>query len=143
MSKGNKIASAARSWIGTPYHHQASVKGVGCDCLGLVRGVYREVVGPEPEAMPNYSPGWDEVARDEVMLATFRKYLRARQIDCRGPGLVLLFRMRRRAVAKHCGIMTSKTHFVHSHSGRETLEIELNEWWSSRLIGVFTFKGVR
>ena len=28
-------------WIGTPYRHQASLKGVGCDCLGLVRGVWR------------------------------------------------------------------------------------------------------
>ena len=37
------------SWIGTPYRHQASLKGVGCDCLGLVRGVWRAVIGAEPE----------------------------------------------------------------------------------------------
>ena len=45
-----EIVRAARSWIGTPYRHQASLKGVGCDCLGLLRGVWREVVGAEPEA---------------------------------------------------------------------------------------------
>jgi NlpC/P60 family putative phage cell wall peptidase len=39
------VVAAARDWLGTPYHDQASVKGVGCDCLGLVRGVWREVVG--------------------------------------------------------------------------------------------------
>ena len=46
----------ARGWIGTPYRHQASLKGVGCDCLGLVRGVWREVMGEEPEAPPAYRP---------------------------------------------------------------------------------------
>ena len=38
--------ASARGWLGTPYHHQASLKGVGCDCLGLLRGVWREVIGP-------------------------------------------------------------------------------------------------
>jgi NlpC/P60 family putative phage cell wall peptidase len=36
-----QIVVATRDWIGTPYQHQASLKGVGCDCLGLVRGVWR------------------------------------------------------------------------------------------------------
>lgn len=40
----NKIINLTRSWIGTPYHHQESVKQVGCDCLGLVRGVYEEYI---------------------------------------------------------------------------------------------------
>ena len=44
------VVAAARGWLGTPYHDQASVKGVGCDCLGLARGVWREVVGAEPAA---------------------------------------------------------------------------------------------
>ena len=46
---GDKIIAEARAWIGTPYHHQAAVKGVGCDCLGLVRGVWRAVYGADPE----------------------------------------------------------------------------------------------
>ena len=37
------IIAAAKEWRGTPYHHQQSQKGVGCDCLGLVRGVYEAV----------------------------------------------------------------------------------------------------
>ena len=42
----------ARRWLGTPYRHQASRMGVGCDCLGLVRGVWRSLYGAEPEATP-------------------------------------------------------------------------------------------
>jgi cell wall-associated NlpC family hydrolase len=33
------IIAEARTWIGTPWRHQAYQKGVGCDCAGLIRGV--------------------------------------------------------------------------------------------------------
>ena len=48
----DRVIAAARSWLGTPYHDQAILRGVGCDCLGLARGVWREVVGPEPFPIP-------------------------------------------------------------------------------------------
>jgi len=53
-----RVIGAARSWLDTPYHDQASLRGVGCDCLGLARGVWREVVGPEPFPIPPYSCGF-------------------------------------------------------------------------------------
>src|SRR5690242_12458263 len=49
MPTRTRIIAEARAFIGTPYRHQASLKGVGCDCLGLVRGVWRAVYGDEPE----------------------------------------------------------------------------------------------
>ena len=52
MIERETIVAAARGWLGTPYHPQASVKGVGCDCLGLIFGLWRELCGPEPEKMP-------------------------------------------------------------------------------------------
>jgi NlpC/P60 family putative phage cell wall peptidase len=55
------------SWLGTPYHDQASLRGVGCDCLGLARGVWREVVGPEPFPIPPYSRDWGETGPREVL----------------------------------------------------------------------------
>lgn len=35
------VVAEARSWIGTPWQHQARSKGVGVDCAGLVIGVSR------------------------------------------------------------------------------------------------------
>lgn len=35
------IVAEARSWLGTPWQHQARSKGVGVDCAGLVIGVCR------------------------------------------------------------------------------------------------------
>lgn len=37
------IVTQARSWLGTPYHHQGRVKHVGADCIGLLVGVFGEL----------------------------------------------------------------------------------------------------
>ena len=49
-----EIAAAARAWIGTPWHHQQTLKGIGCDCAGLVRGVVIELglMPPDLSAWP-------------------------------------------------------------------------------------------
>ena len=48
----DQIVDCARRWIGTPYRHQASRCGVGADCLGLVRGVYRDLYAQEFRMTP-------------------------------------------------------------------------------------------
>src|SRR5665213_1770116 len=69
------IVAEARAWIGTPYRHQASLKGVGCDCLGLVRGVWRAVIGDEPQAAPAYSRDWAEATGEESLAQAARAHL--------------------------------------------------------------------
>lgn len=143
MTTCKQIAAAALAWTGTPYHHQASVRGVGTDCLGLVRGVWREMIGPEPDLIPNYSPSWDEVAKTEIMKAAFDAHMKPRKITRRGPGVVLLFRYRADLPAKHCAIMTSKTTMVHSHSGRSVVEVELSDWWSRKIVAAYVYPGCK
>lgn len=63
---GERVACVARGWIGTPYRHQASSKAAGADCLGLLRGVWREIYGDEPEAVPAYTPDWSEPQGNNV-----------------------------------------------------------------------------
>jgi len=43
MTTRAQIVNAARQWLETPFHHQARLKGVGVDCVGLVIGVAREL----------------------------------------------------------------------------------------------------
>ena len=94
----------ARNWLGTPYRHQASVRGAGCDCLGLVRGIWRELHGTEPESVPAYSPDWSEPQGDEALWRAALRHLDPRPLDEPYPGDVVLFRMRAGAVAKHLGV---------------------------------------
>ena len=100
------VVAAARRWLGTSYHDQARVQGVGCDCLGLVRGVWREVVGPEPFPILPYTRDWGEAGPVEVLAEGARTAMIEIASAEAGPGALLLFRMRPRAIAQHVGIVT-------------------------------------
>jgi NlpC/P60 family putative phage cell wall peptidase len=69
------IVHLARAWLGTPYHHQASCRGAGTDCIGLIRGVYRELYGREAQALPAYTRDWAEASGQETLLAAARRHL--------------------------------------------------------------------
>jgi NlpC/P60 family putative phage cell wall peptidase len=134
-----EIIAAARDWIGTPYLHQASLKGVGCDCLGLLRGVWRDLYGTEPETPPPYSGDWAEATGQEAMIEAATRHLRP--IGCAeyGPGDVILFRWRPDLPAKHCGIATSATTMVHAHDGAAVAEVGIGSWWRRHIACAFRF----
>jgi len=136
-----QIIDAARGWIGTPYVHQASANGAGCDCLGLIRGVWRELYGGEPEAPPAYTPDWNERRGCEALLAAARRNMRARTDNKFEPGDVLIFRVAADGPAKHCGIASAPDQFIHAYAGRAVVETWLNRWWRARLAGVFIYPG--
>lgn len=139
---GEKAVRAARQWIGTPYRHQASCKGAGTDCLGLLRGVWREVLGDEPERVPAYTRDWSEPAREEVLWQAAVRHLECKCIDNGAPGDVLLFRMRDGAVAKHLGIagqIGAQASFIHAYSGHSVVESPLSTPWRRRIVARFKF----
>lgn len=137
-----RIVEVARQWIGTPYRHQASLKDIGCDCLGLVRGVYRELYGSEPEVPAAYAPDWAEATGRETLIEAATRHLQAVSAGDVGSGDVLLFRWRDGFVAKHAAIAGSATTMIHAHDGAAVCEVALTPWWRRRLAGAFRFPGV-
>ena len=137
-----EIVTEARRWIGTPYCHQASLKGAGCDCLGLVRGVWRAVIGREPELPPPYTPDWAEVLGEETLLAAARRHLVERAPGAARAGDVLIFRMGMGVPAKHCGVMSAPDALIHAYWGRAVTETRLSPWWSRRVVAAFAFPGL-
>ncbi len=130
----------ARTWIGTPYVHQASVKGAGCDCLGLLRGVWRELRGEEPEAPPAYSPDWAEATGRETLCVALARHLAEIDPAALAPGDVALFRMARSAPAKHCGILARKDDaltLIHARQNRRVAEEPFAPFWKRRLAYAF------
>lgn len=133
------VVAAARGWIGTPYHDQASLRGVGADCLGLVRGVWRELLGPEPTGVPAYTRDWGEVgARERLRDGALRWLIEIAPAQI-GPGSVVLFRMRGGAIAKHCGIVTGGGGFVHAYDRLGVIEEPLSLAWRRRIAFAFHF----
>ena len=142
MIARSTIVAETRGWIGTPYRHQASLKGIGCDCLGLVRGVWRAVIGEEPERAPAYTPDWAEASGHESLADAAARHLIAIECDRFREGDVLLFRWRAHLPAKHAAIVTAPDKIVHAHDGAAVAEVALAPWWRRRIAYAFRFPGV-
>jgi NlpC/P60 family putative phage cell wall peptidase len=161
MHTRTNIVAIARSWLGTPYHHQASVRGVGCDCIGLVRGIWRELYGREAEPLPAYTRDWAEAHGRETLLEAARRHLvEVPRLEAR-PGDVLVFRWRRGSLAKHCAILATlplpacgervvvrgshpgaaigSATMIHALEGAPVSEVALSPWWRRHLAGAFMF----
>src|SRR6218665_63425 len=95
----DEVVATARAWLGTPYRHQAAPLGAGCDCLGLIRGVWRTLYGSEPMTLPNYRADWRD-ARAGMGEAAERLLIRTGGEVAAGQ--ILLFRLGRTPVPKHC-----------------------------------------
>jgi NlpC/P60 family putative phage cell wall peptidase len=134
------IITEAMSWIGTPYHHQASLKAVGCDCLGLVRGIYRALYGPEPEKVPAYAQHHVS-GEGERLIAGISEHLVPAALPGE-PGDVIVFRLRPGAVARHCGVLIEPLRFVHAVSGRSISAAALSPWWARRIAACFSFPDI-
>ncbi|MEO0618827.1 MAG: NlpC/P60 family protein [Pseudomonadota bacterium] len=137
----------ARAWLGTRYQHQASLRGVGCDCLGLIRGVWRELIGDEPQPFEPYTPDWGEASGNETLLDAARKHL---VMGCGAAdenslillaGDVVIFRMQVGAVAKHAGIASGEGTLIHAQERVGVVEVPLTHWWRRRVAAVFRFPG--
>jgi NlpC/P60 family putative phage cell wall peptidase len=134
------IIAAARGWIGTPYVHQASLKGHGCDCLGLLRGVWRELMGDEPETPPPYSADWAEARGDESLHAALaRHFAEVDRIDI-APGDIVLFRMVPSGPSKHCGILAEIANvptLIHARQNKRVSEEEFSRAMRRKLAFAF------
>jgi NlpC/P60 family putative phage cell wall peptidase len=133
------IVAIARSWIGTPYVHQASVKGAGCDCLGLLRGVWRELNGEEAEDIPPYLPDWNAPG-GETLRDGLARHLSPIALTDIAPGDVVLFRMVPRASARHCAIVGDKDGvltLIHARQNKRVGEEPLSPFWRAKLAYAF------
>ena len=136
------IVIMARRWIDTPYHHQASLCGVGADCLGLIRGVWRELYGSDAEAPPAYSRDWAEASGRETMLEAAARHLMAVPVSSADAADVVVFRLRPGVVAKHAAILTGPQTMIHAMEGAAVAEVALTNWWQRRIAAAFRFPGV-
>lgn len=137
-----RVVALARSWVGTPYHHQASLKGIGADCLGLVRGVWRDLYGRDPDVTADYSADWAEASGIETMLEGAARHLIECDAQRLAPGDVVVFRLRAGTVAKHAAIVASETTMIHAMEGGPASEVALTAWWRRRIAGAFRFPPV-
>jgi NlpC/P60 family putative phage cell wall peptidase len=133
-----QVVAAARAWVGTPYRHRAALRGAGCDCIGLVRGVWREVVGDEP-TLPPYRADWRDGAHSAELRALAERWLVPGTL---APGAVLLFRIGAALAPRHCGIFVGRGRFVHAQERLGVVEGNLTDGWARRVVATYAFPEV-
>lgn len=110
-----RAVAEAETWLGTPYHHRAAVKGVGADCALFPLAVYRAAVPHRmgPVTVPSYPRDWhlhkDRGLYREIVSAV------AREIDeaAAQPGDFVLYRFGR--VESHGAILIRPGLLIHSY----------------------------
>ena len=118
------VVAAARSWIGTPYHHAADVKGVGVDCAMILVRVFCDLGLVEPFDPRPYTRDWMLHRDDERYLGFL--LARAREVAEPSAGDVILFRFGR--CFAHGGIVIARTPLTIVHAfapARVVLEEEV------------------
>lgn len=141
--KGDNIAASvvaeALEWVGTPYRHQGSRKGVACDCLGLLLGVWRETYGNELDRPGPYAPDWAEATDQGCLLDGLRKYMREKPVASMAAGDLIVFRWRPHLPAKHAAILTEPDCFVHAYQDHGVTLTRLVPQWRRRIAAAFAF----
>ena len=104
------VVAEARSWIGTPYHHGADIRGVGVDCAMLLVRVFCDLGLVETFDPRPYPRDW-MLHRDEERYLPFVAD-RAHEVEAPGAGDVVIWRVGR--TFSHGGIVTAWPLVVHA-----------------------------
>lgn len=115
---------AARAWIGTPYVLGAALRGVGCDCVGLVRGVLADVAGGPVPPVPGWRADWADAPGRPLFAAASAHLCRADH-DPR-PGDVIALRMAGREA--HVAILADGGRIIHAAEGVGVVEVPFDAW---------------
>lgn len=108
-----KVVAEARSWLSTPYHHRAKLKGIGVDCAQLVLGVYENAGLVKPFDTGDYPMDWHLHREDERYLTIISRLAGPIEREAAKPGDVVLFKFGR--AFSHGGIITEWPQIVHAN----------------------------
>lgn len=144
----------ALSWVGTPYHHHACVKGRGVDCVHLLIGAAHGAGLTDIDFCPEEYRNYRRMALDDRLVEILDQYLVKIAVGDLTGGDVVVFKIADHP--QHVGIMVSGTHFVHAHSrdhlltkrssrksgepgAGKVVETRLTDKWLERVVRTYRF----
>jgi len=118
------VVAEALSWAGTPYHHNARLKGIGVDCVWLLLETYMSVgIVPQEFSPGNYSREWYFHRDEEMYLAGVERYSRKIAPEQVGPGDVAVYKIGR--CVSHGAIIVDDHYLIHANRKARQVEITL------------------
>lgn len=131
MTTRQEIIAEAETWLNTKWHHQASCKGVGADCVGLVSGVMRHL--GHNVITPNYYGRYP--SGDQLMQEMHKHCI---EVTDPQPGDLFVFQQYKEP--QHIGFVYEMNERVIHSVTRKGVRITTIEW--DKIVSYFTFDGV-
>lgn len=145
MTTREQVLAVARTWIGTPFHHQGRIKHVGADCVGFLSGVaiesglYPDTLWDTPEIRPFIGYGREPSA--QLLRQALEIFLDPIPLAEAQPADVYL--MRFNVQPQHVALAASATTIIHSYAvARKVSEHTLDDTWRSRIVGAYRMRGL-
>ncbi|MBI2801233.1 MAG: peptidase P60 [Gammaproteobacteria bacterium] len=131
------IIAAARGYLGTPFHHQGRVRGVGVDCAGLLVCTARDL-GATPLDLPNYDHEPDPKVIREYLNAQMQ-FVRPQEATL-ADVLLMQFPRHRVGFATHLAILTD-IGIIHAYApARKVVETALEGPFRTGIMGAYRWR---
>ncbi|HLI84800.1 MAG TPA: hypothetical protein VKV17_12835 [Bryobacteraceae bacterium] len=125
VEERKRIVAEAISWLNTPYHSGAQLKGVGVDCGRLPLAIYAACGFDLPWVVPQFAKDWHLHAKEERYLAIVSQYLT--EVPEPEPGDMVLFHLRASRVFNHGGIVIEWPRIIHAPNFRKPGKVQLTD----------------
>ena len=135
MVTREEIVKIARSYDGSPFHHQGRIKA-GIDCAGLAIAVGKEIGSPIEDCIYKRKP------TQGIIIGQLEKTLERIELDEALPGDILVFWVCKKGYDQHLAIKTDRG-MIHTYADIGFVaENGINEFWSKRLMAAFRYRGI-
>jgi cell wall-associated NlpC family hydrolase len=145
------ISSQARTWIGTKFKHQGRIKKSGkdlggCDCIGLVIGVFQEVFTDFHTRFPDFCDklNYSRIVKEPALLNGVQKYFKEKSFESIEEGDLVLFSFSNALPPQHIGIIGKKNgnlSLIHAFCKIERVtEHFLDDYWKKYLFSVYELR---
>lgn len=140
---GIDVVKEAKTWIGTPYHHQAGIKNVGVDCAMLIFKIAEELhLVNKGEKLPAYTTQWHRHKNEEMLIDMLKKF-GCKEIPISQARIGDLYTFRFGKAAAHMAIKSDNLRIIHTTQGAgKVVEVYLNGELERRLYKAFRMPGV-
>jgi cell wall-associated NlpC family hydrolase len=135
-----KIVHAAKLWLGTPFHLQGRVRNIGCDCLGLLMGIAKELNIKTTDGTPlvNFDRSDYHIIHDGKILEDQLDKL-LEQTDQIEEGSLLLLEYDKNP--QHLAIASSENSMIHAHiKHRKVVEHSIDVWIRNKIKKIYKLK---
>jgi NlpC/P60 family putative phage cell wall peptidase len=136
-----QLIEDARAWLGTPYRHQGSIKGLGCDCVGFLAEVAVETRLITPQLRAEFPTDYARFPSAGELRRLTSRHLRLVPYDARAPGDIVLMRFAEEP--QHLGMLTAVDPDQLIHCGQHgVVEHRIDSVWRARIVRVYRFPGL-